>query len=453
MKTKLFLFCFLLVMSVGIAAAHEGLTPSVTVSDQVSLDGYVTVSHISAADEAFIVIHKANEEGGIGPVIGQRKVNHGESHNVRVWIDASQATSTLFAMLHNDTNEIGVYEFGSVEGADSPVIVDGAPVSPPFAVELLRVHDQMGGNMVNIANVVTAQNGFVVIHADGGGRPGPVLGVAPVVAGSNSDVAIEISGDVTAVVFPMLHVDTGEAGTYEFGTVEGADGPVVVNGTVATFPIQINQPSMRLHDQIVSDSVVAESVVSAGQGWLVIHQDNNGAPGPVIGMAAVADGLNLNVVVPIDATMLTARVFPMLHVDTGAVGTYEFGSVEGADGPVRVNDAVLTYAINAMPSITYRGTLDGNMLTVAAATSAVQGWLVIHSDNAGSPGPVLGQAPVVVGLNRNITIELSEAATSVFPMLHVDTGEAGVYEFGAVEGADGPVRVNDVVVVGNLTLP
>jgi hypothetical protein len=142
----------------------------------------------------------------------------------------------------------------------------------------------------------------------------------------------------------------------------------------------------------------------------------------------------------------------MLHVDTGAVGTYEFGTVEGADGPVRVNDAVLTYAINIAPFITYEGTLTGTTLTVAGAGIDAQGWLVIHSDNAGSPGPVLGYAPLVHGVNSNIVVELDSAPESdtVFPMLHYDTNGIGAYEFGSIEGADSPVRVSESVVVGPL---
>ncbi|MEO1166195.1 MAG: hypothetical protein AAFV98_20620, partial [Chloroflexota bacterium] len=118
--------------------------------------------------------------------------------------------------------------------------------------------------------------------------------------------------------------------------------------------------------------------------------------------------------------------------------------------PVFVNDAVLVFPINATPFITYSGTLDGSTVTVDAAGIDVQGWLVIHADNGeGAPGPVLGQTPIVPGVNTDIAVELEgEITETLFPMLHVDTGEAGVYEFGAVEGADGPVFVADAVVTG-----
>ncbi len=429
-------------------------TPAVTVSDQVSLDGTVMIDSIVSQTPAFIVIHRANDEGGIGPVVGFRKVNQGMSQNVSVDMDTSNATSTLFAMLHEDSGEVGTYEFGTVEGADLPVSVDGEVVTPAFNVEIVRAYDQLlDMNTVTIADVVTAQDGFVVVHADNGGAPGAVLGFAPVSAGANSDVTVALDGEITPTLFPMLHVDTGEAGAYEFGTVEGADGPVVVNGVVATFDIETGNPSMRVPDQIVTDTVTAESVVSDGLGWLVIHADSGeGTPGPVIGFAQVEAGTNVDVTVEVDPEGVTPRLFPMLHVDTGAEGEYEFGTVEGADGPVTVDGNVLVFGINAAPSITYEGVLADNTLTIDSALIDTQGWMVIHADNDGAPGAVLGFAPLVEGLNENIVVELDEAAASVFPMLHYDTGAPGVYEFGTVEGADGPVTVDGNVVVGNLTV-
>ncbi len=453
MKSIRFILLILIfATSLVIFAQDDMMTPSVAVSDQVSLNGHVVIDEVMSDGVGFIVIH-ADNEGAPSTVIGFRAINDGMSANVAVPIDTTQATTTLYAMLHTDTGVVGEYEFGTVEGADGPVAVDGAVVTPAFNVEVVRAYDQMSmDNTVNIASIATAQDGFIVIHSDNGGAPGPVLGVAPVTAGMNSDVVVELEGDITNVVFPMLHVDTGVAGEYEFGTVEGADGPVIVNGVVATFPITIGEPSMRVADQIVTDQVVAETVVSEGLGWLVIHADNGGAPGPVLGVAQVEAGTNWNVVVELEGDV-TSVLFPMLHVDTGVEGEYEFGTVEGADGPVMVEMGVLTFPIHAASSINYEGSLDGTTLTVDSALIDVQGWLVIHDDNDGAPGPVLGQAPLVAGLNTNVVVELSGDMMSdtVFPMLHVDTGEAGVYEFGAVEGADGPVRTDDAVVTGPLT--
>jgi hypothetical protein len=386
-------------------------------------------------------------------VIGNRAINDGMSVNVSVPIDATMATPVLYAMLHTDTGEVGVYEFGMVEGADGPVRdADGNVITPPFNVEVMRAYDQFADGSVTMAAVSTAQDGFVVVHAGVDGAPGPVLGAAFVSAGTTTDVTVELQGDITPALWPMLHVDTGEAGVYEFGTVDGADGPVVVDGAVATFPITVGNPAMRVADQIVTDTVMAESVLSEGPGWLVIHADNNGAPGPVIGFAQVEDGTNVNVMAEVDPAGVTPVLWPMLHVDTGAAGEYEFGTVDGADGPVMVDGSVLVFPINAASSIEYSGSISGSTVTVDSALIDAAGWMVIHADNGGAPGPVLGQTPIIPGLNTDISVELmGEITETVFPMLHYDTGEMGVYEFGTVDGADGPVRVGDAVVTGPMT--
>jgi hypothetical protein len=259
----------------------------------------------------------------------------------------------------------------------------------------------------------------------------------------------------------MLHVDTGVAGEYEFGTVQGADGPVALSNGVATTQI-FTVPHVRMTPQIVTlgdgmdmgdmaPSVTAASVLSEGAGWLVIHSEADGGPGPVAGFAPVVAGLNENVVIELDPAAVTPNLWPMLHVDTGVAGTYEFGEVEGADTPVFVNEQVVTFQIAAAPSIVYEVTDNGDGTdTVPQALIDAPGWLVIHADNAGAPGAVLGFAPLVRGLSTNISITVDAASMTptVFPMLHYDTGVAGVYEFGEVEGADRPVFVGEAVITG-----
>ncbi len=65
-------------------------------------------------------------------------------------------------------------------------------------------------------------------------------------------------------------------------------------------------------------------------GWLVVHAQADGKPGPVLGHAAIQAGDNSDVVVEIDPAGATEPLYAMLHVDTGTIGEYEF---PGADGP------------------------------------------------------------------------------------------------------------------------
>jgi hypothetical protein len=99
-------------------------------------------------------------------------------------------------------------------------------------------------------------------------------------------------------------------------------------------------PSVTATDQVVKDgTVTVPQVVSAGPGWIVIHVDVNGAPGPVIGYAPVKDGVNNGVVVKVDAARATPVLYAMLHTDAGTVGTYEF---PGADKPVMVDGKMVS---------------------------------------------------------------------------------------------------------------
>jgi len=98
---------------------------------------------------------------------------------------------------------------GSVDAADQAV-VDGS---------------------ITVANVTAGQDGWIVAHLDEGGKPGKVIGHTAVPKGENKDVKIKLEEDVPAggKLWPMLHIDAGVIGTYEF---PGADAPVVVGGNV-----------------------------------------------------------------------------------------------------------------------------------------------------------------------------------------------------------------------------
>ena len=442
--------------------AQSTMTPSVTVDGQVVVDDNVRIEEVVSDGSGFIVIHNAADDGTFGDVIGYAPVDSGITHNVVVDIDTTQATDTLFAMLHTDDGVVGEYEFGAVDGADGPVIVNEEIVTPTFNVEIMSVSDQFIDNTVIVDTVVMSQDGFVVVHADNGeGAPGDVIGVAPISAAMSIDVTVELDGEPTDMIFPMLHFDTDTMGEYEFGTVDGADAPVAIDGAVATKPIY-TVPHMRISDQAIvpGDSQILQggtfhvnSVLSDGPGFVVIHADSgDGTPGEVIGYQAVESGLTTDFTIGLEGET-TPVLFPMLHVDDNTEGEYEFGTVDGADAPVSVNNEVVVFPIDATPSITYAGVLQGNMLTIEKAVIDEGGWLVIHADNGSdAPGAVIGAQRLTEGVNFDINIELDAdgITETLFPMLHYDTDEIGVYEFGTVDGADAPVSVDGVTVVDSM---
>lgn len=66
-------------------------------------------------------------------------------------------------------------------------------------------------------------------------------------------------------------------------------------------------------------------------GWIVIHEKQNGQPGNIIGYAALPQGKSKNIKITLDKANLSPSVIAMLHYDQGLKGVFE---VPGADGPV-----------------------------------------------------------------------------------------------------------------------
>ncbi len=120
----------------------------------------------------------------------------------------------------------------------------------------------------------------------------------------------------------------------------------IIAGLVLIAALSWATPSVTVSDQAVKDDTVTISeVVSDGPGWIVIHMEKGGGPGPVVGYAAVNDGTNTDVVVKIDSYTATPKLFAMLHTDAGTVGKYEF---PGADVPVMVDDKMVSPPFKVM---------------------------------------------------------------------------------------------------------
>lgn len=97
--------------------------------------------------------------------------------------------------------------------------------------------------------------------------------------------------------------------------------------------------------------------------------------------------------------------------------------------------------------------VSGGKVTASSVVAGEDGWLVIHRTDASmKPGPVIGYAPVKTGENKDVTADLSEAVKSgdmLMLMLHSEAGgkQAGVFEYTLGAKEDGPVRVNDKLVM------
>ena len=126
------------------------------------------------------------------------------------------------------------------------------------------------------------------------------------------------------------------AATMAPAATQPASRPYGNYGTAAT-------PSVTVSDQAIQDGTVTiAKVVSNGPGWLVVHAQADGKPGPILGYSPVSDGVNTDVKVEIDTSGVTDVLYAMLHTDAGTEGKFEFPG--GPDTPVSVDGKIVTPA-------------------------------------------------------------------------------------------------------------
>ena len=146
--------------------------------------------------------------------------------------------------------------------------------------------------------------------------------------------------------------------------------------TAAAAPLGQATDTVTAADQpIVSGSIVVAEVNATADGWIAVHIDQGGKPGPVIGHAAAPKGKTSNLAVKLEQDVpVGGKVWPMLHIDAGTIGTYEF---PGPDAPVVVDGNIvmkqisITAAAAAPAKPTTLPTTGGEGLPIGLLVSAL----------------------------------------------------------------------------------
>ena len=462
---------------------EDPFVPSVEVNTQGTSNGNkVSISSVESPENGWIVIHRSNAEGN-GPqvpeIIGKAMVESGSNSNVTIQLDEGVANDeTLWAMLHEDTGDIGTYEFDGENGLDLPVTFDGNVIMSSFMITqtdpAIMASDQVNQGNIFTVSVDAAEDGWIVIHGPNASNDGPripeIIGKSPVSAGMNQDVEIILNeGESVSAgdnLFPMLHYDTGETGAYEFDGENGLDLPVIFNGNIVleSFTVLENSLSLMAEDQMITDNSITVDVESNTAGWVVVHRSNESNDGPqipeIIDKAPIKEGMNTDVQITFAEGEVVEdgeQLWPMVHFDTGEAGTYEFDGVGPHDQPVITASGILmtniTVSGSSMPAITVddQSAEDGT-ITISETMAAQIGFVVLHRDT-GENAPVvpasIGHGQVYTGANNNLVITLDEGETleagdKVWAMLHIDAGTIGSYDFDGSEGSDDPPVFDDM---------
>ncbi|MEQ8472727.1 MAG: hypothetical protein RIC35_16165 [Marinoscillum sp.] len=425
--------------------------PSITAEAQVISENMISIGEVKAAVDGWLVIH-ADNEGAPGEVLGQTMVSAGS--NTDVIVDLGSAVfaggETLWPMLHIESPADG--EYGFPDNGDGPevfgedvVVVSIETIAPSGTIS---VTDQvLQGNMLSVGEVTMDAAGWVVVHASNANNDGPqvpeiISTPVQLDAGTSSDVAIELTEavDADAILYVMLHTDNGVIGEYEFDGENGFDGPVIVDSDIVLEAVTIlpTTGEFTANNQVVSQNkLVVESVTVGQPSWLVVHRDDGTgttfvAPAIMSEPVAIDAGTTENVEISLaDGESLEdgERLWLMIHNDNGVVGSYEFGDVNGVDLPIIFSSIDIE-----APFVTASDqAVAGSTVVVDEVKAAVDGWIVIHANNDGAPGDVLGQAFVEAGTSMDVSVDLGETTPSTgdifFPMLHIESPADGEYGF------------------------
>ena len=316
--------------------------------------------------------------------------------------------------------------------------------------------------MVTIGEVNAAVDGWLVIHADNGeGSPGDVLGQTMVMAGSNSDVMIDLGTATFAggeTLFPMLHIESPADGMYGFP--DNGDGPEIFGNDIVVVGFETVAPSgaITVADQILQgNTLTVGSIMLDATGWVVVHKSNATNDGPEVpGIIStpvqLEAGTTADVAVTLtEAVSADATLYVMLHTDNGAIGSYEFDGANGFDAPITTETfSVLSTAASftANDQVTSQ-----DKIVVESITVSQPSWVVVHRDNgAGSfvaPGIISEPVALEAGTTTGVEIsfadgeELTDGET-LWIMIHNDNGTVGSYEFDGANGFDAPITFSSI---------
>lgn len=339
----------------GVAAetftvAIELPQPEVVVTDQeVGDDGELLVDELFITEPTWVLVH-TDEDGASGLIVGRLLLEPGLYEDVVIPIRWREGTPTLHVVLHEDTGESGVLDYPV---ADLPFVVEGEPVTASFEVTYppdVVVYDQpvVNGEII-IERVISDGPGWVAVHFDDNGQPGLIIGSVALEDGLNEQLSVDlIESAITPILYARLHTDSEPGGEFEFPQ---SDPPVrYENRLPEANAFRVNVGSyLIIEDQALSDGmvVVAPLVVSVADAWLAIYADDEGQIGELLGQTRVAEGLNRDVEVALEADPGAGLLHAVLYQNLGDPDVFE--PPPGPDSPFRVLGAMIDVPFSLLP--------------------------------------------------------------------------------------------------------
>ena len=431
----------------------------------------ITIDQVTSVSDGWLTIHD-DRQGLPNNLLAVVPIDQGTSDDITITLDRYVLDGeTLHATLHVETAPADADEdapraftFGA-DSNDPPALdQDGDIVTTSFIVSAttptLDARDQPldDSGALTIASASLPTQGFVALFAADTSSPtqlGALLGHVSLDEGTHEEITVTLDTtlDADTTIIAQLHADTPADMMFDHSAdTPTQDPPILVLGdpVQATFTVTlpIITPTVAVLDQEVDPDteVIVPNVTAAAAGFIVIHEDDMGSFGDVIGHASVAQGDNADVVVTLDRAIVDGEtLYAMLHTDDNENQTYD-----GADADLPVvddaGDVIAPSFVVTLPITPTVRTEDQapdplDEVTVSSVTAAAAGFIVIHEDDAGAPGEVLGAAAIARGENTDVVVALSRDVQhdeTLHAMLHTDDNENQTFD-----GVDTDLPVTD----------
>ena len=422
--------------------------PLISVSAQdLAENGRILIDSVHIPQAGWLVIH-AWRDGAVAEVLGQTAVLPSTTNNIELQIDPLQATDLLIAMLHRDAGEVGKYEFPGVDeplvGADGPVMSQ-FNITHQFSLPEIVVTNQViteDGRFL-IDDVYATDPGWLLVYSDENGTTGSLLGFAQVETGHNEAVPMQIPWrEATNQLHALLAMDNGRVGLYD----ADEDLPILIAGNpvMASFAVNLPPDIFVLDQPILDGKVVIERITLREQGWVVVHPDDGGQLGLIVGFAFLEAGVNEHIIVDLLTNNVTPQMYVKVHEDTNRIDEFDYPD---GDNPLFVDGRVFPpepFRTDANNYLITQDQVAGTAVTIPLVVVQANSWLAIY-DNDQQTDP-LGIIWLPAGINRDVRVEITsgQAGDMLYATLHADSDTAQQFDF--ADGNDLPLQRNRTVI-------
>lgn len=219
-------------------------------------------------------------------------------------------------------------------------------VTTEKAAQLEVAEDQLGVDELVVARVLAPEDGWVVVHADDNGKPGVRVGLKAVDKGESTNVKVELEDVTTAKVIVAVHADRAEDDEFDFDMMAkemSPDRPFFVNEKELAAVVTVREYGVRVGEGEAAIEVAAqpgakgtlavERALAPTGAWVVVHADDDGAPGSRVGLLQIPSGESTALTVPLYPVPLTDDLFVAVHADRGEAGLFEFDMMDKLSSP------------------------------------------------------------------------------------------------------------------------